>query len=157
MTIEGCHFTTNEDAEAAVWTFVHTQDTNFTKRGSSSLWSRGMNESMSVGTMLKNSWLMPRFTHINVYLVHIVSCRCQTRETYFLTIPRSYNSEITGGIENAVLSTHWYFLQLIALLKHTCTTFLLALTAYQTPTFTGWSQISCCRSCVRLWHSCLLD
>jgi hypothetical protein len=28
------------------------------------------------------------FAHIGVYLVHAVSCRWQTRETYFPTIPR---------------------------------------------------------------------
>jgi hypothetical protein len=44
---------------------------------------------MSMGTMLKNSRLMPRSAHIGVYLVHAVSCRWRTRETYFLTIPRT--------------------------------------------------------------------
>jgi hypothetical protein len=34
-------------------------------------------------------------------------------------------------------STYKYFLQLIVLLKNTCTTILPALTAHQTPTFTG--------------------
>jgi hypothetical protein len=42
---------------------------------------------MSVGTMLRNSWLMPRSTHISVYVVRAVSCRWRTRETYFPTIP----------------------------------------------------------------------
>jgi histone-lysine N-methyltransferase SETMAR len=32
-TLEGRHFTTNEDVEAATRTFVHTQDTNFYQRG----------------------------------------------------------------------------------------------------------------------------
>jgi hypothetical protein len=52
------------------------------------LWSGGTNASVSVGTMLKNSRLMPRCAHIGVYLVHAVSCRWRTRETYFPTIPR---------------------------------------------------------------------
>jgi hypothetical protein len=38
--------------------------------------------------LLKNSRLMPRSAHIVVYLVHAVSCRWQTRGTYFPTIPR---------------------------------------------------------------------
>jgi hypothetical protein len=49
------------------------------------------------------------------------------------------------------------FSQLIVYLKNTGTTFLLALTAHQTPTFTGWLQQLCCRSCTRLWHSSLLS
>jgi hypothetical protein len=39
-----------------------------------------------VGTMLKNSRLMPRSAHIGVYLVHAVSCRWETTEIYFPTI-----------------------------------------------------------------------
>jgi hypothetical protein len=42
------------------------------------------------------------------------------------------------------------FSQLIVLLKNTGTTILLALTAYQMPTYTGWLQQLCCRSCTRL-------
>jgi hypothetical protein len=34
--------------------------------------------------------------------------------------------------------------------KKTGATFLLALTAHQTPTFTGWLRQLCCRSCTRL-------
>jgi hypothetical protein len=44
---------------------------------------------VSAGTVLKNSWLMPRSAHIGVYLVHDISCRLRTRETYFRTIPRN--------------------------------------------------------------------
>jgi hypothetical protein len=43
---------------------------------------------------------------------------------------RSYNSQITGGVENAVLSTRRYFSQLIVSLKNTGTTILLALAAH---------------------------
>jgi histone-lysine N-methyltransferase SETMAR len=32
-TLEGRRFTTNEDTEAPVWTFVHTQDTDFYQQG----------------------------------------------------------------------------------------------------------------------------
>jgi hypothetical protein len=32
-------------------------------------------------------------------------------------------------------------------------TFLRAITAHQTPTFTEWLQQLCCCSCTRLWHS----
>jgi hypothetical protein len=32
-TLEGRHFTTNDDAEAAVQTFIHTQDTDFYQTG----------------------------------------------------------------------------------------------------------------------------
>jgi hypothetical protein len=31
-TLEGRHFTINKDAEAAIWTFIRTQDTNFYQR-----------------------------------------------------------------------------------------------------------------------------
>jgi hypothetical protein len=47
----------------------------------------------------------------------------------------SYNSQITGGIENAVLSAYRYISQLIVTLKITGTTILLELTAHQTPKF----------------------
>jgi hypothetical protein len=47
------------------------------------------------------------------------------------------------------------FLLLIVSLKNTGTEFLLALTAHQTPTFTGWLHQLCCRSCIRLSHSSL--
>jgi hypothetical protein len=46
------------------------------------------NASMSVGVMLTNNRLMLHSAHIGVYLVHAVSCRWRTRETYFPTIPR---------------------------------------------------------------------
>jgi hypothetical protein len=49
----------------------------FNNRDSSILWSDVTNASMSVGTMLKNSQLMPHSAHISVYLVHAVSCRWQ--------------------------------------------------------------------------------
>jgi hypothetical protein len=61
----------------------------FTNMGSSSSWSGGTNAPVSVGTMLKNT----RLIHTNMggmgYLVHAISCRWQTSETYFLTIPRN--------------------------------------------------------------------
>jgi hypothetical protein len=54
------------------------------------------------------------------------------------------------------LSFYTYLSQLIvSLKKHTY--FLLAFTAHKTPTFTGWLQQLCCRSCTRLWHSSLLS
>jgi hypothetical protein len=84
-TYEGHH----EDVEAAVQIFVHTRTLTFTNRGSSSLGSGGTNASMSVVTMLKNCRLMQRSAHISVYLVHAVSCRWRTSETYFPTIPRT--------------------------------------------------------------------
>jgi hypothetical protein len=51
------------------------------------------------------------------------------------------------------LSICKYLSQLIVSLKNTGTTILLALTAHQTPTFTGWLQQLCYHSCIRLWHS----
>jgi hypothetical protein len=42
---------------------------------------------MCIDIMLKNSELMSRSAYIGVYLVHAISWRWQTRETYFLTIP----------------------------------------------------------------------
>jgi hypothetical protein len=59
---------------------------------------------------------------------------------------------VLGSVESAVLSTRRYFLQLTVSLKNTGITFLLALTAHQTPTTTGWLQQLCCRPCIRLWH-----
>jgi hypothetical protein len=50
----------------------------------------------------------------------------------------SYNSQITGGVENAVFSVCRYFSQLIVSLKNAGTTIILALPAHQTPTVTGW-------------------
>jgi hypothetical protein len=50
----------------------------------------------------------------------------------------THNSQITGGVENAVLSRRRYLSQLTVSLKNTGTTIFLALTAHQTPTFTGW-------------------
>jgi hypothetical protein len=54
-------------------------------------------------------------------------------------------------------SLHVDFLQLIVLIKNIGTIFLLALTAHQTPTFAGWLQQLCYRSCTRLWHSSFLS
>jgi hypothetical protein len=52
---------------------------------------------------------------------------------------KQLNSQITEGVENAVLPTCRYFCNyVIVSLKNTGTTILLALTAHQTPTFTGW-------------------
>jgi hypothetical protein len=59
----------------------------FNNRGSSSSWSGGTNVLMLMGTMLKNSQQMSRSAHIGVYLVHAISCRWWTRETYFATVP----------------------------------------------------------------------
>jgi hypothetical protein len=61
----------------------------FTNRSSSSSWRSRTNPSVSVGTIFKNSQLIPRSAHIGVYLVHAVSCRWQTRVTYFPTIPHA--------------------------------------------------------------------
>jgi hypothetical protein len=47
--------------------------------------------------MLTNSRLMPRSAHIGVYLVHAVSCRWWTRESYFPTTPRILFEVITKG------------------------------------------------------------
>jgi hypothetical protein len=83
-TLEGRRFTTNEDVEEA----VRTQDTDFYQQGFFKLvkrWDKCINVS---GTMVKNSRLMSRSAHIGVYLVHVVSCRWRTWETYFPTIPR---------------------------------------------------------------------
>jgi hypothetical protein len=46
---------------------------------------------------------------------------------------------------------------LYCFVNKTGTTILLALTAHQTPTFTGWLQHLRCRSCTWLWHSSLLS
>jgi hypothetical protein len=48
-------------------------------------------------------------------------------------------------------STHKYLLQLIVSLKNRCTTILLALTAHQTPTFSGWLRQLCCCSHTGRW------
>jgi hypothetical protein len=67
---------------------------------------------MSVGTMLKISRLMPHSTHISVHLVHAVSCRWRTRETYFPTIPHKkqtgqpFNSNAHFQIGSADFSFH---------------------------------------------------
>jgi hypothetical protein len=46
----------------------------------------------AVGQMHECWWgLMPRSAHIGVYLVHAVSCRRWTRETYFPTISRTFS------------------------------------------------------------------
>jgi hypothetical protein len=85
-TFERHRFTTNGDVEAA----VRTQDTDFYQQGVLKLVSGGTNASMSVGSRLKISRLTPRSAHIGVYLVHAVSSRWRTRETYFPTVPRIF-------------------------------------------------------------------
>jgi hypothetical protein len=74
------------------------------------------------------------------------------RSQEVLKMPSStrYNSQNTGGVENAVLYTRRYFLQLIFPLKTQVQHSSLHLTAHQTPSFAGWLQQLCCRSCTRL-------
>jgi hypothetical protein len=77
-------FHTNEDAEAA----VRTQDTDLSTAVLESREAVGQMHKCRTGSMFKNSQLMPRSSSIGVYLVHAVSYRWRTRETYFPTIPR---------------------------------------------------------------------
>jgi hypothetical protein len=65
---------------------------------------------MLVVIMLKNSRLMHRFAHIGVYLVHAVSCKWRTRETYFPTTPYSYFSQNLRSSILIFTFTNWMFL-----------------------------------------------
>jgi hypothetical protein len=56
--------------------------------------------------MLKNNRLTPRSVHIGVHLVHAVSCRWRTRETYFPTIPGMYVCPIPNGFLDRAISLY---------------------------------------------------
>jgi hypothetical protein len=88
-TLEGRRFTTNEDVEAA----VRTQDTDFYQREFFKLVKR-WDKCISVGGDYVEKYPTNAPFRPHRYLVHAVSCRWRTRETYFPTIPYIHRHNI---------------------------------------------------------------
>jgi hypothetical protein len=81
-TLDGRRLTTNEDVEAA----VRTQDTEFYQQGFFKLMKR-WDKCINVGGDYVEKWPTNVPFRPHRYLVHAVSCRWRTWETYFPTIP----------------------------------------------------------------------
>jgi hypothetical protein len=95
-------------------------------------------------------------TTANVQIVHGALCELHAFTALSFTgtgahaniADNIWNEGITGGVENAVPLHVNIFRN--CFVKNTRTTIFLALTAHQTPTFTGWLQKLCCLSSTRL-------